>query len=111
MNSALLFETFYGVRNISARELLNDLLKRWVLLPHDLIQPCKVHSCLLQLLIGPTSFNSLVLTLVPHKDYAVLVLHSMEELIHLPRAGKARFVQNVKTPLINLLATAEMALQ
>jgi hypothetical protein len=46
-----------------------------------------LHSGLLQLLIRPARFDGLVLPLISHQYHAVLMVQSMEEIIHLLRAG------------------------
>src|SRR6266568_698105 len=113
MQAALRVEVFHRVAHIAARKLLYYLLKRRVFLPHNFVKPRRMNSSFLQLLIGCSCFDGLMLSHIAYKQHAVAFSEAMQELIHLLRTGQTRFVQNVESlnSIMHFIASRKMALK
>jgi hypothetical protein len=99
VHTALLPEIVNRLVHMAVGELLNGLFQCRVFLANDFVQVRRVHSRFLKLLKRLPSLYSLVLPGVTHEDYAVVFLQSVHELVDLPRAREARFVNNVQMPV------------
>src|SRR5215469_638513 len=105
MHEALRIESLDCFSHISTRELFHDFFERRVLLPHNLVKPCSLDSCFLELLIWGSGFDSLVLACIAYQKYPIMFFESVDQFVHLLRARQTRFVQNIQsllsvTPLI-----------
>src|SRR6185437_5970731 len=113
MHAALHIESLDCFSHISTRELFHDFFERRVFLPHNLVKPCGLDSCFLELLIRGSGFDSLVLACIAYQKYAVTFFESVEQFVHLLRARQARFVQNIQ-PLLSVapfIRSCKMPLQ
>ena len=86
--------------HLAPRELLHDGLQRRVVLPHDRVEACGLDAGLLQLLVRPTSFDTVMLSRVAHEQHAVVRLETRQERVHLSRAGEARFIEHIESLLL-----------
>ena len=74
VHAALSIQPGDGFPHLAAGELLDRLFQRRVFLPHDLIEPRRAHSGLLQLLERSAGIHGLVLPRVAHQHHAVILL-------------------------------------
>ena len=80
---------------------------------HDGLEPRSLHAGVPQLLIGPACVDCLVLPHIAHEQHAVLRTQTPQEFVNLPRAGQARFVDDVEMsgPDNRLRVVSQMPLQ
>ena len=81
MHAALAVEIADGFAHFAARKLLHGLFERRVFLPDDLIQSGRAHSRFLQLRIGPSCFDRLMLAHVAHEQHAVVFFQPLNERV------------------------------
>jgi hypothetical protein len=72
VNAALLVKPFDGTPRVSTRQLLNDRLQLWILLPYNLVKMSRTDPRLLELVIGPSGIDGFVLARVADKQHAVV---------------------------------------
>jgi hypothetical protein len=113
MHPTLSVEILYGFPHIATGELLNGFFERWVFLAHDLIKVRCLHSGLLQLLVRSTSLHCFMLPRIADKQYPVMIVQSVQELVHLFRARQAGFVEDIEPllPVVGPVFAVEMPLQ
>ena len=68
---------------------------------------------LLELLIGSAGVDGLVLADVADEQHAVVWAEALQEVVHLPRARQARFVEHIeaRVSVVRRLAPRQMPLQ
>src|SRR5258708_38267418 len=99
MHAALRIESLYCFFYITTRELLHHFFECRVFLPHDLIKPGRRDPRFLELLIRSARFDRFMLARVTNQQHPVIFLEPMKKLVHLLRARKTRFVENVEALL------------
>src|SRR5271165_4818717 len=99
--------------NLATGELLHSFFERRVFLAHDLVQMCSPHSGLLQLVVGPSGPDGFMLSHVTHEQNAILLAESVQEVVNLPGAGEARFIEHVEMFFLGfgLRSTRKVVLQ
>lgn len=78
------------------RQIVHDLLQGRILLPDDVIELCRVHPGVLQLLERTAGVDRLVLPGVADKNDPVVLTKAIEELAGLLRADETRLVNYVQ---------------
>jgi len=98
---------------VAARQLLDDLFQRRILLSHDGVEPDGPDARFLQLLVRSTGFNGLMLPHVSHQQHTVPESQTLEELMHLRRARETGFIDDIQpsVPVRGLVTAREVALQ
>ena len=102
-----------GLADFAAGEVFNDGLEGRILLAHDVVEARGLDAGLLKLLIRSARVDRLVLTDIADEQDAVFGSETLEEVVHLPRAGETRFVEHIEAPAFVRfgVGSGEMALQ
>jgi hypothetical protein len=79
---------------LTSAELLDRFFEQWVTLTDDLVKHCSPHPSLLKLLERASRFHALVLARVADEDHPILGPQPFEEIVDLPAARQARFVDD-----------------
>jgi hypothetical protein len=72
MHAPLMIKAFDGALHVSPRELFNNGLQLRVALTHDPVEMRGADSSFLELVIGPTGVDCLMLANVAHEQHAVV---------------------------------------
>src|SRR5579883_121146 len=99
LNASLISECDKSGGTPAMRQQFNGGLERRVFLPDNLVQLCRAHSRLLQLLERTARFHSLVLARIADQEHAVLKSEPGEKVAHLAGACETRFINKVKVLL------------
>src|ERR1700693_1296463 len=100
LHTALLLQSVERSGDLTVRQQLDGRFKSRILLANNLIEFGSAHSGFLQLLEGAARFDPLMLASVTDQQHAVLGTKPCEELAHLVRAGKTRFIHKVEVLLV-----------
>ena len=112
MDPPLPVKVLNGLPHFTARKLLDHGFQFRVFLAHDLIEPDRLHACVLKLCEGPPGLHSLMLPPVAYEQHAVIRMEPVYEFMHLPGRCQRRFVEHIKALLagVGLLPPRQMLL-
>jgi hypothetical protein len=71
MNSALVLHLIQSIAHVPTGKVLDDSFQAWVFLANDFIKPRRLNSRFLELSVGASGFNCLMLSRIAYEDDAV----------------------------------------
>ncbi|HYT76721.1 MAG TPA: hypothetical protein VEL79_18335, partial [Vicinamibacterales bacterium] len=96
VHAPLLPELVNRGADLATGEVFNGLLQRGVLLPHDGVETNRLDAGVLQLVIRSARLDGMMLARVSDEQDAIVRTEPVQEVVHLPRAREARFVDHIE---------------
>jgi hypothetical protein len=96
MDAALPVKILDCLSHFAARKLLDGLFQLRVFLAHDLIEPDRLHACVLKLCKGPPGLHGLMLSPVAYQQHAVVRMKPVHKFMQLPGRCHRGFVEHIE---------------